>query len=296
MANQEVVYRRRCGNYEQPEEGDDEGVLRGIITYEPIPINEQVVMFINENRVFECYTVNEVRQGVIGRNVLPLTNRPLGDNFQRQFNARERTFFIVEDEEQGIHIVREVIPINRDIFFHLIANDPVRGNPPPLTQRIIDNEGGIRRDIAVLQHQQQRMLENNEENRNRLRDAVRDNNMEMVRYLVENGIRDNIILYVAVENNNMEILRYLVENGMRYNNAVHLAVFNNNMDIVRYLVENGMQCDQCIRLAVDNNNMEMVRFLVENGMRDALALDYARARNLDDIVAFLEQHNFDGQF
>lgn len=259
-ANQESVYRRRCGNYQQPE-GENKEILQSIISLEPIREDQEVVMFIDENRVFECYTTEELRQIIEWRNILPLTNRPLGDNFRRHFNNGERTFFMVRPQDGG-----QVIPINRNIFFNMIVNDPLEINEqnplPRITQRIINNEENIRRDIRqhlVLQGG------NNIENEDILIEAALNNDMRTVEILVRQGVRHRRTIHIAMRNNNIEMLRFLLEHGMVSDTAVFVAAIRDNMEIVRLLVEYGMIIDnETIEVALENGNMEMVEFLQQH--------------------------------
>jgi hypothetical protein len=291
---EEKQRRRYCHGYHRPDgeelnaqrEEDDDHYLEDPITLEPVPLEQDIVMFINErynpeNVIIECYTVDTIRNvlrnlnidretgGV--RNVLSATNRIINRNFIQKFNRGNRTFILREENR-----VFNPISINRADYFNLL-NRIVLGE-----ENHIQNEEEIRREIQRITAPPVQ---------NDLIHAVQNNNMEMVRFLVQNGIRDNFVIVTAVKNNNMEMVRFLVENGMDHDGTVTIASENNNMEMVRFLVENGMRDNFALIGAVEHNNMEMARFLIENGMRDNNAITIAFKNNNMVMLRFLLEND-----
>lgn len=151
----EVAIRRRCENYHRgnPEAEEEQRRIEHIesqITYEPIPIAQDIIMFVDERRVFECYTVDELRQTMQrGMQRLPISNRRYGDGFRRWFDAGERIFFIPRErrDRDGVVIQREeAIPVDREIILGLMEDEA------PLTERVVANERNVRRDVVVQQN------------------------------------------------------------------------------------------------------------------------------------------------
>ncbi len=85
----------------------------------------------------------------------------------------------------------------------------------------------------------------NQNNKNDLLEyAAGYGNLELVKYLIENGANvnadENEALRRAAEKGNLEILKYLVENGANISDlALIRAAIYGQLEIVKYLVENG---------------------------------------------------------
>ena len=113
--------------------------------------------------------------------------------------------------------------------------------------------------------------------------------LEVVRFLVENGVNVNAVtatdgttpLMMACERGHLEIVRLLVERGANVNaatsndggTALMMASQNDHLEIVRYLVERGANVNAAtstyggtaLMWACMDGNLKMVRYLVERG-------------------------------
>jgi len=268
---EEKQRRRYCHGYHRPDgeeldaqrEEDDDHYLEDPITLEPVPLEQDIVMFINErynpvNIIIECYTVDTIRNTLRNlnidretggvRNVLSATNRIINRNFIEKFNRGNRTFILREENR-----VFNPISINREQYFNLLNRIALGGENP------LQDEGEIQREIDRIiappiqrppPNQRFPQAQGNPAQRNPqgnpahpirdLFDAVAENNIEMARVFLQNGERDMLALPRAVRDNNMEMVRLLVENGVRDNFAVRNAVENGNMEMVEFLLANGM--------------------------------------------------------
>ena len=80
-------------------------------------------------------------------------------------------------------------------------------------------------------------------------------------------------LIEAAKSGNLEVVKYLVENGAdihaEKDYALRLAAYNGHLDVVKYLVEKGVNIhadgDYSLKLATVNGNLEVVKYLVEKG-------------------------------
>ena len=118
-----------------------------------------------------------------------------------------------------------------------------------------------------------------------LRAAVFEGNLDMVKFLVENGAMVNIpsryynntcLMLAAVRNNNANIVNYLLENGANLHakdqdgrTALHYATEQGNFDIVRNLLEAGAANVKDhgrltpLMLACMNRNEIAAKFLID---------------------------------
>ncbi len=89
---------------------------------------------------------------------------------------------------------------------------------------------------------------------NALRYAVKSENYEMTKYIMSLNSEDiNECVHIAVENNNLDMIKFLVENGAVINNqpAFSDAMLNGYNDIIEYFVINGFDVS-----AEDNSSLE----------------------------------------
>ena len=104
--------------------------------------------------------------------------------------------------------------------------------------------------------------------------AVRYNDLNMVKYLVEHGAYATSGLYFAIKNKNYDVLEYLVEHGANVNirfydegdeleTSLILAVREKNLDMVKFLVEHGANVN---RPSLKRKDPKMIDFLVKNGI------------------------------
>ena len=133
--------------------------------------------------------------------------------------------------------------------------------------------------------------------------AVFKSNLEIVKYLVDNGADiysgNNSPLMNAVGNGRLEIIKYLVEKGVnihaRNDDALAEASKKGHLEIVKYLIKNGADIhtknDCALIWASLKNNFEIVKYLVEKGAnihaKNDEALKYASACGYFDIVKYL---------
>ena len=121
--------------------------------------------------------------------------------------------------------------------------------------------------------------------------ASKNRHLDMVTYLVEKGARINKnAVFYAVVNKNLDMVTYLVEKGARiYDDAVvHQAILNNDLDMVKYLVKKGAKIDDyAVEFAAGTGNLELVTYLVEKGAKIAGAVRSAAYVGNLDIVTYL---------
>ncbi|OMH84075.1 putative ankyrin repeat protein [Zancudomyces culisetae] len=114
---------------------------------------------------------------------------------------------------------------------------------------------------------------------NGVNEACRNNNFEMLAFLLESGIGADLSdewyngVNVACTENNFTLLRYLVNNrgatlSNGYCNGVKAAAKSDNYEMVKFLVENGAKIDvfrnSGISEAVQNSNIEILEYLLTN--------------------------------
>jgi ankyrin repeat protein len=131
--------------------------------------------------------------------------------------------------------------------------------------------------------------------------ACLQSNFEIIKLLIDNGAKTNIldrnnntplqnVLLNDSEQNNLELVNLLLENGSITTidnvnkfrkNALLLATINQDFEIVKLLIENGANVNICnpIRYACIYNLFEIARILLENGadiddFRDIEIYDY----------------------
>jgi len=96
-----------------------------------------------------------------------------------------------------------------------------------------------------------------------LDEAVTNNNLDIVKYLVENG-REISYYHVtkAVQNGNLPMVQYLVEHkGPIYPQALIAAISAGRIDIVKYLVEKGADTTDAAEIANDFEEKEIANYL-----------------------------------
>ena len=117
-----------------------------------------------------------------------------------------------------------------------------------------------------------------------LYDAIRHNDIEKVKFLIENGVdvnEKNLLgktpLYEAASSGYLELVKFLVEKGADVNaktnngvTALHDAAYNGYLEIEKFLVEKGADINAKtnsgrtpLHEAASGNKLEALKFLVE---------------------------------
>jgi len=134
-----------------------------------------------------------------------------------------------------------------------------------------------------------------------------EGNLDVVKYLVENGVDIYANNYLAfrrsAENGHLDVVKYLVENGANddyaLNYALRWSAENGHLDIVKYLVEKGADIhandDEALRWSAGKGHLEVVKYLVE---KDAdihadndKSLRWSAENGHLDVVKYLIENN-----
>jgi len=117
-----------------------------------------------------------------------------------------------------------------------------------------------------------------------LRVASENGHIDVVRYLIENGVTIThkcIALRHASKGGHKDIVRYLVENGANIHSSSSLkyASEGGHTDVVQYLFERGANIhadnNYALRFASKNGRSDVVKFLIEKGANIHADGDYA---------------------
>ena len=138
--------------------------------------------------------------------------------------------------------------------------------------------------------------------------AVRNNNVEMSKILIDEGLDKNrdygyeystYLTDIAIGNNNLDILKLLVKRGDSKETLIPDAVRENNIEMVKYLLSigqdidaqrffDGFWVDSPLKVAAENGYVEMAKFLIDEGANLNSADDYMLyAYNNYDITKLL---------
>ncbi|MBW5395930.1 ankyrin repeat domain-containing protein, partial [Brachyspira hampsonii] len=138
--------------------------------------------------------------------------------------------------------------------------------------------------------------------------AVRNNNPEMTKILIDKGLDKNrdygyeystYLTDIAIGNNNLDILKLLVKRGDSKETLIPEAVRENNIEMVKYLLSigqdinaqifyDGFWVDSPLKVAAENGYIEMAKFLIDEGANLNSADDYMLyAYNNYDITKLL---------
>ena len=126
----------------------------------------------------------------------------------------------------------------------------------------------------------------------KLQKAIKFNELDMVRYLVEEkGLKiSEDAISIASKNRHLDMVKYLVEKGAKIrNSAVSDAVGDKNLDLVTYLVEKGVKIGSgAVNQAILNNDLDMVTYLVKKGAKiDDYAVEFAAGTGNLELVTYL---------
>ncbi|MEI0604084.1 ankyrin repeat domain-containing protein [Brachyspira alvinipulli] len=138
--------------------------------------------------------------------------------------------------------------------------------------------------------------------------AVRNNNVEMSKILIDKGLDKNrdygyeysyYLTDIAIGNNNLDVLKLLVKRGDSKETLIPKAVEQNNIEMVKYLLSigqdidaqrfyDGFWVDSPLKVAAENGYIEMAKFLIDEGANLNSADDYMLyAYNNYDITKLL---------
>ena len=148
-----------------------------------------------------------------------------------------------------------------------------------LTVQIGELFNGKKVVYDLHQGMESRLWENEFEKENSaLKSASEHGNLEVVKYLVEQGAdiheEDDMVLQLASENGHRKVVEYLIEKGanIHANNdwALMVASRDGHLDVVEYLVESGADIhareDEALEWASENGHLDVVEYLVEQGV------------------------------
>lgn len=150
-----------------------------------------------------------------------------------------------------------------------------------------------------------------------LRLNAANGNLEVVKFLMENG--DNLHAYpewfdecplvVSAANGHLDVVKFLLENGYANtitigtigddagSDALVVSAANGHLDVVKILVENvtdAKALDIALYASTECGHLEVVRYLVENGANvhrlDVTSLHYCKS---EDIIKYLIIHGAD---
>ena len=145
--------------------------------------------------------------------------------------------------------------------------------------------------------------------------AAENNNLEMVKILVENGasslinaqdVFSNTALLAAMSNGNMEMFQYLIKKGAGIsfdNSTLYAAAQGGNIEIFKWLLKEGIDINAtrekctCLHYAAQGGHLELVKWLVEKGLDVNAVGEYERtclhyaalSGNLEMIKWFIEK-------
>ena len=124
-----------------------------------------------------------------------------------------------------------------------------------------------------------------------LRNAVKEDNTNLVELLIHKGADHNYGFSAAAENGNMEMVQFLLSKGADPNYGFSAAVKNGNMEMVQFLLDKGADPYYGLSAAAENGNMEMMQFLLSKGAtnyNDGLSVA-ARSGNMEIVRLLLNE-------
>lgn len=105
---------------------------------------------------------------------------------------------------------------------------------------------------------------------------------------------NDYILTTAIEYGNLNIVKYLVENGIEvYDIDFNTAAYEGHLDIVKYLFNENTDTTYTISEAIfGKHSIDVIKFLVENGVNIShLDIIYSIDNGYYDIADYLLQHS-----
>lgn len=102
--------------------------------------------------------------------------------------------------------------------------------------------------------------------RDLLENGIKMNNPTLINQALSKGAsfyrRD---LIAAIKANDLELVKKMINNGIKSNDGLAIAIEQNNLDYVKFFVENGATPSLCLTLAVEKNNLDITKFLLDKG-------------------------------
>lgn len=138
---------------------------------------------------------------------------------------------------------------------------------------------------------------NDEENNNAVYYAVKHNNYELVKLLIENGAHVESGLGEAIANNNYDMCKILLENGASTEGSLSFSADIRNLEIAELLVYYGANVNEGpiytpLEVAIEKGNFELVKLLFENGARgelDDLLVRSFSSKNIEIVKYLLDR-------
>jgi len=113
-------------------------------------------------------------------------------------------------------------------------------------------------------------------------DCVNDNVLRGVKRALELGANINYhsdIITIAIKNNNMEMVKFLIDNGAdvkgSFNHALYISIINNRLDYVKLLVDKGADVNQ------------VFQYMHKGKIYYNTALDISRIKKFKEIEKYL---------
>ena len=126
-----------------------------------------------------------------------------------------------------------------------------------------------------------------------LLNAVSEDNIEKVKYLLDAGASANIGVPIK-DARNLEMIKLLVSYGATLTNTVFEKV-SNDYDAIKYLIDNGLDVNfengLPLRTAAKNNRKDIMQLLLDNGAhieeRRYMVIKWASEHGNVDILTYL---------
>ena len=135
--------------------------------------------------------------------------------------------------------------------------------------------------------------------------AIKGGNLEIVKYLINNGCGATKIDYcmrLTCIRNKLDILKYLSEKyNINHSENLRIACYKGYYEIIKYLIKKGGDIhiyeDAPLRISCEEGEYETVKYLIEKGAdlhsRENYSLRHASARGYLNIVKYLVEQGGD---
>lgn len=130
--------------------------------------------------------------------------------------------------------------------------------------------------------------------------AIRADDLEIVKYLFDNELKNVCYLHLAVKLGHFEIVKYIIEenkNPFDLEEVFYMACENGHFEIVKYLIENENKNEiiqlKSLRVASARSFQTFVETLKKKDHRNAKAFNLAYKSNHLEIVKYLIQDGYE---